>query len=359
MDSKSEAYGVFQDLVANIMAQQIRETNKYWELGSLPSIRKNKFWFYRRPDNSAFYTAWVHKLLKEMQEQFCVENKVTFSIFEASCQNLYPKYENPTHGNSYNFYPTKPSKHFGNGLIFKHFKHFQLTDDADDTALLYEHNPDKSLVKLCELLEIHSKGNSASLAKAHKNLELYSTWFGVKMPLEYDLVVQCNILCLFLSSNKNLPTKATKTLEHILLQITEGQYLTKPYLYAPHYAHEVVIAYHLARLLYYGNITTHKEILLAQLEQLAIKYKNNSMYALLIDSSQARLGRITKVHIKPTQTALSGFSYFLAGLLTAYPQAWLRTFKTNRFFHIRWYCFAHSQALYAENLFLKGLKDKP
>ena len=51
--------------------------------------------------------------------------------------NNYTQFESATGEKIYNFYPTKPSNHFANGLLFRHFKHFQLPHDADDTALIY------------------------------------------------------------------------------------------------------------------------------------------------------------------------------------------------------------------------------
>jgi hypothetical protein len=44
------------------------------------------------------------------------------------------------------------------------------------------------------------------------------------------------------------------------------------------------------------------------------------------------------------------FSYFLAGLLSAFAHPILQRLKTRAFFHIRWRCGAHNLALYLELL---------
>jgi hypothetical protein len=342
------------NLIELILSVVVKSAHPFFDIGAVPSYRSNKYWWYKRPDNAVFYNAWILKILQENNAYFSGNSLKKVNDYEESVIKLFDKYQHPFNQITYNFYPTKPSKHFGNGLVFRHFKHFQLTDDADDTAIIYSCLEKVPFEALNKLLEHHSKGDVRSLLPAHKNKRLFSTWFGVKMPLEYDLVVLCNILCLFATKKQTLTEMGKASLDFVLEEIEKENYLIDPYAASPHYANSVVIAYHLARLVEQYPNAASKNSLKQQLNTMAAEPQNNAMYKILISISLMRLGEKPLEVESVSEQDMESFSFFMAGLLTAYPQAWIHRFKRNSFFHIKWTCKAHSLALVLEYEALKN-----
>src|SRR6202008_510002 len=77
----------------------------------------------------------------------------------------------------------------------------------------------------------------------------YSTWFGKKMPVVFDVSVLCNVLS-FVQLN-NLPwTKAdSASLELIVKTIQRGDIIKHAVFVSPYYGNTSIILYHLARLM--------------------------------------------------------------------------------------------------------------
>jgi hypothetical protein len=358
---------LIDEIILKIDEIQKSTNRKYWKNGLFPNFRFNKFWFYKRNDNSIFYAASIAVILQNLVEYVSgAHQKIINEVIQKIIQN-YPDYQNITGINTYNFYPTNPTKHFGNGLIFRHFKHFQLPDDADDTALIYlskkENRP--NIYWLQNKLAVHAnigKYETGIIDKDFKTLKAYSTWFGKNMPIEFDVVVQCNILNAFLKADAQLNEYCMASWVFIKKAILSGDFRSKPFQVSHNYASPIVIAYHVAKLHKSSQLIGFDDISVV-LEQflneklmdtkLSIIEKSmvaSSLFYLVQKEANFELGNNYLNEAKK-------YSFFLAGLLSAYPSAFLQKLAPIPFFHIRWCCEAHSLTLILESLVLSSKKN--
>lgn len=353
---------LLSQVLESLLKEQVLEPNQSWPVGTFKNYRSNQYWAYKREDNSIFYTAWIVKILQEYKPYFTDKEQVMINSAIDLAISAFNLYKNKDGLITYNFYPTRPSRHFGNGLFFHRWKHFQLPDDADDTALIYQcmQVAESDKTWLAQKLASHTVGNFDLIKPQNRNKGIYSTWFGKNMPIEHDMVVISNCLLALSPLPKDNHQFANWTF--LKEKILDGSYILQPFYCAPNYANTIVIAYHIANLLAYTNWDTDGAVAHKVKEDLMCLYKNTDLSFLqkvLIESSLYKLG----VHhnfekpIKLDNDDIKHFSFFMAGMLNAYANNWAMAFKTNPFWHIQWTCPAHSMALVIENLCLKNKKS--
>ncbi len=203
------------------------------------SIRYNRFWFYTRPDNSLFALSSTLFVLQSLNKHFSKIELESLGLIGEKIQSRYAIFRNKDDKPSYNFYPTKPSRHFGNGYFMKHFDHFRLPDDIDDTALVFLTDPSRTseLPSLIELLKKHEHPSG-----------VYNTWYGKNMPLEVDICANINMLILLFKDNlAHLPI-AQNIMSYLINSIADIE--KRPFQLARHYGHPVLILYHYARFMH-------------------------------------------------------------------------------------------------------------
>lgn len=360
-------YSDLEDEIINRI-QNIQETAnpKYWKSGIFPNYRFNKFWFYRRNDNSIFYTASIVHILQEILPDLSAENQLITRNIIIKAKANYNDYQNKEGLNIYNFYPTKPSKHFANGLIFKHFKHFQLPYDADDTALIYLTNIPQKTDGLWLQNKLSSHANAplkttAGISEANMNLPAFSTWFGKNMPIEFDIVVHCNILHTLLKYNVELNVNSLASWEYIKKSIISNDYQFNPFIVSHNYANSIIIAYHISRLLSKYSLPddeiVKKNIKDFLMSQYSNKNLNSIEMAMVVTSlSKLKVNFEAEEFEKGVFNEAKNYSFFLAGMLSAFHYKTLQILAPFQFFHIRWQCEAHSLTLVLEAII--NLKKK-
>ena len=166
----------------------------------------------------------------------------------------FPDFRNKDGANTYNFWRTRPSDHFSNGHVLKHFDHFRIPDDADDTAMVYLTGlPSREeLFWLKEKLRMHANGTVRQIKNTYpeySKLAAYSTWFGKNMYIELDACVLSNVLyCLY---HYRLPFNQNDhdSLMYIRSVIESGRYKSEPFRCAHQYPRTPLIIYHVARLI--------------------------------------------------------------------------------------------------------------
>lgn len=321
--------------------------------GIFPSYRHNKYLFYRRPDTNIFYTATIVFILNQVKEKVSAKSQTIIEHITARAIKNYPDFQNKDGLKTYNFWKTKPSKHFPNGRLFKHFDHFRIPDDIDDTALVYltlPHSKEdvlwlKEKVKLhCSPLGVRGGG-------------IYSTWFGKNMPIEHDVCALCNLMYLF--EKHQLPHNEYDEAVFIFLRdvILEEKYITNAFKVAHNYATTPLIIYHYARLLGDFNIPqleVCREKLINKIKQL-IDNEFNTMNRVILETSLLKLDKGQKNTIHPQRRPHSPltihhspFTYFIAGLLSSYENPILYFFAPFKITQMEWECEAHELALLLE-----------
>jgi hypothetical protein len=333
--------------------------------GIFPSYRHNKYLLYRRPDTNVFYTATIIFILNQIKEKVSAKSQTIIEHITAKAIKNYPDFQNKDGLKTYNFWKTKPSKHFPNGRIFKHFDHFRIPDDIDDTALVYLTLPHskEDVLWLKEKVKLHTRSHTPEL---NKSLPLgaggavYSTWFGKNMPIEYDVCALCNLMYLF--EKYQLTHNEYDEVVFVFLGdvILQEKYINDAFKVAHNYATTPLIIYHYARLLgdfEIPQLEVCREKLISKIKQL-LDNELDTMNRVILETSLLKLDknqRIINGRRSAYQLSMGGvplinyeFTYFIAGLLSSYENPILYFFAPFKITQMEWECEAHELALIVE-----------
>lgn len=335
---------------------------EFFPPGLFPSYRVNSRIRYRRPDTNIFFSAIsaftlqsICPLLRDREASEQIE-----SIHRKVVAN-YPAFQNKDGLKTYNFWRTKPSDHFSNGYIFRHFEHFRIPDDVDDTAMVYlTSNPtSEELLWLKSKLAQHANGTkkwARNTYSEYAKLRAYSTWFGKNMYIELDACVLSNLLyCIY---HYKLPFNEhdRDSLLYIRGVIESGRYKSEPFRCAHQYPRTPLIIYHVSRLIgaFEPMLLTRVKNELVETSFRLLSEDLHPMDRVLLSTSLLRLGYNPAPIIVENYTSqdFKGFWFFIAGLLTAYEFSSLYRLADSEWFHMKWECEAHCWVLLAEYLAL-------
>ena len=331
--------------------------------GLFPSVRRNDTLGYRRNDTNVFFTASTVFVLQNLRSALPSEAQKLVDQITEQAVTAYPIFQNKDGLKTYNFWPTSPSRHFPDGYLFRHFDHFRIPDDIDDTAMVYLTTAPTPAEQqwLKTKLSQHANGSDRYQIRNtyadYQSLRAYSTWFGKHMSVDFDACALSNIL--YWVHQTKLPHNQhdADSLTYLRSIVESGHYVRESFRCAPHYARPSLILYHLARLMAAFSIPELEPIrpqLIADgLQELASS--QHGVEQMMLASALIRLGAtVSPVSTDATEQEVQSFHFFIAGLLTAYEQPLLRRFADRPLVQMRWQCEAHSWALVAEYLVLSG-----
>jgi len=324
--------------------------------GIFPSYRHNKYLFYRRPDTNIFYTATIVFILNHIKGKVSAKSQTIIKYITEKAIKNYPDFQNKDGLKTYNFWKTKPSKHFPNGKIFKHFDHFRIPDDIDDTALIYLTLPHskEDVLWLKEKVKLHSlpapKEEKYSIPPLGVRGLVYSTWFGKNMPIEHDVCALCNLMYLF--EKHQLPHNEYDEAVFVFLRdvILQERYINNAFKVAHNYANTPLIIYNYARLLgdfKIPQIEVCREKLIVKIKQL-LDNELNTMNRVILETSLLKLDKSETVVNYQLSINNYQFTYFIAGLLSSYENPILYFFAPFKITQMEWQCEAHELALIVE-----------
>ncbi|GAB3945860.1 hypothetical protein GCM10028805_15640 [Spirosoma harenae] len=329
------------------------------EDGLFPSVRRNDLIGYKRADTNVFFTAITVFTLQSIRITVSPASQLLIDQIAERARVAYSIFQNKDGLKTYNFWPTRPSRHFPNGRLFHRFEHFRIPDDIDDTAMVYltTHPTQQELSWLKDKLSQHANGSGRfqirNTYSDYRHLRAYSTWFGKNMGVDFDACALSNILyCIY---QYDLPRNEhdRDSLNYLKSIVESGRYISEPFRCAPHYARTSLIIYHLSRLMAAFDITelaTIRPRLIQDAHQ-ALNKAHNAVEKLMLATSLHRLGEpMPNVSTDKLAQDVNLFHFFIAGLLTAYEQPWLRRFADRSIVQMRWQCEAHSWALVVEGL---------
>ncbi|QJD78419.1 hypothetical protein [Spirosoma rhododendri] len=324
--------------------------------GLFPSIRRNGGLAYERVDTNVFFTAVTVFTLQQLKPMLPPDSCGVVDKIAQQAVGAYPLFRNKDGLDTYNFWPTSPSRHFPNGHLFGRFDHFRIPDDIDDTAMVYlttQPTPE-TLTWFKDKLAQHANGATIWIRNTYPeyvSLRAYSTWFGKTMPIDFDACALSNLLyCMYYYE---LPRNQhdTDSLAYLRNIVQSGQYLRNPFGCAPHYARPSLIAYHLSRLMAAFAIPELEPIrtqLITDARQL-LERATNRLEQILLSTTLLRLGERTPlIDLNEIEADFADFHFFIAGLLTAYETPLLRRWAHHPITQMRWYCDAHCWALVLE-----------
>lgn len=325
--------------------------------GLFPAQRVNPVIGYKRTDTTMFFSAIIAFTLQSIRSEAGSDQQdLIDGIIQRVVAN-YPDFRNKDGLETYNFWKTKPSGHFPNGHIFRRFEHFRIPDDIDDTAFAYlTTQPEKEdLLWLKNKLAEHanlSRQRIRNTYPEYQSLQAYSTWFGKNMYIEFDVSVLCNMLYCIYKYNLPLNQHDGDSLEYVRSVIETGRYTDVPFRCAHQYPRTPLIVYHVSRLIATFDpeqLRTIREKLISDAGKILSQTKN-PMDRVILSISLLRLGEKTsRIPVENfTTNEFKGFYFFIAGLLTAYENAFLYKIAAIPIFHMHWICEAHNWTLLAE-----------
>lgn len=331
--------------------------NALFPKGIFPAQRSNSMIGYRRPDTTMFFSAIIAFTLQSIRRYCSTESQAQIDGIRRQVIANYPDFQNKDGLKTYNFWKTKPSRHFPNGRWFRRFEHFRIPDDIDDTAFAYltTDPSQEELLWLKEKLTLHANGTKLWIRNTYpeyKSLRAYSTWFGKNMYVEFDVSVLSNMLYCILHYQLPLNAHDEASFEYIRSVIETRRYIDASFRCAHQYPRTPLIIYHVSRLM----VAFKPAALVPVWEQLAndtenlLKNTRNRMDRVLLATSLIRLGRATeRIPVEDfSATDFKGFYFFIAGLLTAYENPVLYRLSVNPLVHMHWTCEAHCWTLLAE-----------
>ncbi|GHB69601.1 hypothetical protein [Persicitalea jodogahamensis] len=330
---------------------------KYFPAGLFPAYRRNASIGYARPDTTIFFSAIIGFTLKSLRDKLLPEEQKQVDLILSKIKKNYPDFQNKDGLKTYNFWKTKPSRHFPNGYLFRHFEHFRIPDDVDDTAFVYlttDPGPE-DLRWLKDKLAQHANGSKQWIKNTYPQylrLKAYSTWFGKNMYVEFDACVLSNILYCLFYYKLPLNQHDAHSLLYIRSVVETDRYRVEPFRCAHQYPSTTLIIYHIARLISAFDpaaLWPVKAKLVRDAEE-SLRTEIHPMNRLLLATSLLRLGQAPpRIAVeKFTEKDFDGFRFFIAGLLTAYESPELYKMASHKIFHMNWTCEAHCWTLLLE-----------
>jgi hypothetical protein len=341
------------NLIQKIAHLQDTANRKYFPEGIFESYRSNKYLRYRRPDTNVFFTAITVFTLNNIKDFLSPASQLLIEQITKKAVKNYDLFKNKDGLNTYNFFQTNPSKHFPHGNILHRFNHFKIPDDIDDTAMIYLTKPhtQEEAKWLQNKLISHSNNHKQQIKNtfpSYKNLKAYSTWFGKDMYIEFDACALSNMIYCQLYFGLELDEHGQDSVKYIQQSILSNQYIEQPFRVAHQYARTPLIMYHVMRLMNKFHIP-ELEICRAKLEDDILYYLKKgdlSFWDRIVLEISLKNKNI--VEVQNLDDVDMNYSFFIAGLLTAYENPLLYKLSSSKLFHINWTCKAHSFALLAE-----------
>ncbi len=348
-----------ESLIERIAALQSLGDDTY-AAGLFPTQRLKKELNYLREDSNIFFTAITVFTLRDIRPLVLESSQAIIDSITEKAAATYALYQNKNGLPTYNFYQTQPSNHFPNGRIMRRTQHFKLPDDVDDTVMIYLITPRsrEEHLWLKAKLQAHAnavKGWTQTGPPQFRKQKIYSTWFGEKMPIDFDASTLSNVLLWVFRNQLPLDEFDQNVLEFIGYTIRSGDYRERPLEASAYYATTPLIMYHVGRLL--AEAPVLKDCRSILIHDMKAWKSETFMDRVMLATTLLRLGEdpgdvIPEKWTFETLVEQSRHHYFsIAPILNYYPQTrWLTNWKLS---HINWECPAHSLALVAEYLALK------
>ena len=347
--------------------QALQQTNTGFPPGIFPSTRvyaynKNN----SKNDPNVFFTGLIVHTLKKYQKQCTPYQQGLIQQIVKDGLSSVGLFKNKSGRDTYNFWRTDTPQIFPNaGWLNTFDKSQSLPDDLDDTVILLwaeEASRERAAVVHDTMqLFANTKGKTVKNSlPAFKKLPAYSTWFGKKMPIDFDMAVLCNVLSFVNAYDLQWTDSDSASLQLITTAIDNNWHLNKADFISPHYAKPAVIMYHIARLLTAGNqqniqtLTALKPTLLKQTDSL-LAISKDPLEAILLNTARVHFGGIPNDESQtPDQAAIeqSKYPFFIANMASMLPSPVKRPLSKLAFVKFEYRCPAYNLALLWENRYL-------
>jgi hypothetical protein len=354
-------------LLDKIETQQLKRNNFFIE-GIFPSyINASRKFKANKKDNTIFYNTLVAYVLKNNYDQLSPEQKVICDSIIARSDHAAKYFRNNTR-NTYNFWRTDTATKFHYSWWLPIFKgKSSLPDDMDDTVLgLFMNSENKDSAEAVHQLMQAYINNDPPLRTTYKIYEddsAYSTWFGKKFPVVFDVSVMCNVLSFIQQYDLQWTNADSASLQYVIKTIQRNDIVKHPVFISPYYGKTSIILYHLAKLMSIKPIP-QLEAYKPQLIQIAnerLRSTDNLLEKIMLSSA------LIKWKQQPPQLNIgtndfrnieqNDLPFFIGNIPSYFHRSWKGKFIDLRLLMYNHYCPAWNDCLLLEYLLLNKNKD--
>ena len=349
-------------LLDKIETQQLKHDNYFLD-GIFPSyISASKKFKIRKKDNTIFFNALICYTLKNNYKKFSPEQKIVCDSIIARSVRASSHFKNKQR-NTYNFWRTDTATKFHYSWWLPLIKgSSSLPDDMDDTVLglLMNNENEDSAEALHQLMQsyINLKLPLKTTYKIYADDKAYSTWFGKKFPVVFDVSVMCNVLS-FVQENNLQWTKAdSASWQYIIQTIQRNDIVKHPAFISPYYGNTSIILYHLSRLMNVKPIAELENIKpqLIKIANERLQSSNNILEKIILSSA------LIKWNQQPQQINIgtqdlknieqNNLPFFIGNIPSYFKQPWKEKFISLRLLMYSHYCPTWNDCLLLEYLLL-------
>ncbi|MBV9962547.1 MAG: hypothetical protein JO072_09900 [Parafilimonas sp.] len=349
-------------LLDKIETQQLKRNDFFIE-GIFPSyINASQKFKTKKKDNTIFYNTLIVYVLKNNYSKFNNEQKIIVDGIITRSQRASKYFKNKTR-NTYNFWRTDTATRFHYSWWLPILNgNSSLPDDMDDTVLgLLMNNENKDSAKaLHQLMQAYINANPPlkTTYKVYEYDSAYSTWFGKKFPVVFDVSVICNVLSFIQQNNLHWTKADSASLQYIIKTIQRNDIVKHPAFVSPYYANTSIILYHLARLMSIKPIS-ELEIIKPQLIKIANAYlqsTNNIFEKIMLSSAlikwnqQPSVLNINSTDFKSIEQ--NNLPFFIGNIPSYFNRSLKGKFIDLRLLMYNHYCPAWNDCLLLEYLLL-------
>jgi hypothetical protein len=321
---------------------------------------------YHRKDNTAFFTACIGFTLMRYKERFTEEELILVNSMLEKMKPAFEHFRNKDGHASYNFWQTKPSRHFPGGYFARRFTFFMIPDDIDDSAmihLVYEHTREEQL-SLKHKMVRYAIGNLKwpdQPVKGYEDFKSYNTFFVKNMPSAFDVCALCNALYFIYYYQLPLNEQDENSLKMISKCLGADDHLNRPYAMSPYYPNAILIIYHVVRFmidLKVEELMGFRDKLFNQCVQIRSNKRLKDVEQLLLTICIQKLKPSVCLIAELTPYEKAHFPFFVAGILGEVSPKWLRSVAFSNATHIKYHSIAYAETLWLEHLMLNRLGNE-
>ncbi|MGF7231554.1 hypothetical protein [Arachidicoccus sp.] len=344
------------------------DNNAFFLVGSYPSyISSHQKYKTKHRDIDIFYNIVIDATLKKIAPKLDEPQQVLVDSLLARSLPIYHRFKNKERG-SYNFWLRDSLCRFPMSWwipLIKKKGNF-LPDDLDDTALKQLAWPDDSLEKLHRIMQqySHQPGRKIkSTDKKYRKYNAYSTWFGKKFPVMFDVAVLTNILTYVQTYNLPWTKVDSASLQLIVQSIKNGDYINKPLDISPYYGKTAIVLYRFSRLMQVKKIPQLEALKpnLVNEGNLIFNHSKNIFEKIIVANALHGFGENITIQKLPTQAELpkmveeNNYPFVLGNLSSYFPDFLKKSFYKMGALLYYYYCPAYNDVLLLQYLVNTGV----
>ncbi|MBW0160282.1 MAG: hypothetical protein KXJ51_02745, partial [Sediminibacterium sp.] len=348
--------------------------NAVFPKGSIPSYRMyalNKTRY--KADINPFFTGLVAFTLEDIKRDLSPTQQIQANTIIHNTQAVYPIFQNRKNKrDTYNFWPTEHPQIFPHsGWLNLFNKSRSLPDDLDDTViiLMAQKSHDSIAKAIHQLMQRYTNNENKKVTNTfpeYQKIGAYSTWFGEKMPVDFDISVLSNVLYFVQFYNLKWTAADSASLYLIEDMIKTNKHVQFANYVSPHYATLPNILYHVSRLMSLQPIPSLEKLKPQLIEDTkkALASATTFMDQVILSTSLLRWGvEPPKIIIDETKSLIDliedeQFYFFIASMASMLPDPWKKRVTNMGVGTFYYYCPAYNNLLLLENLIWQKRRRK-